>query len=184
MRGLRARSLILIVVDRLRFFGLLAKPEITLVDLDLTDLTLFETSGIFTVRLANENPEPLAVSGGVYNLYLGGWKIGKGLSNHAIEIPALGTATDEVELHLSNLAIATQIRSLYESGIVDYRIKAKIYIERSYGRRSMTINNEGRFDFNSNGGKSSGGNSTGTSAGGNSASGNSVAQPATSSSDL
>ena len=126
----------------------LAKPDVTLVNLEFTDLTLFETSGVFTVRLANENPEPLTVSGGVYNLYLGGWKIGKGLSDHTIEVPALGTATDDVELHLSNLAMATQIRSIYETGVFDYRIKAKIYVERSYGRRTLTVENEGRFDLN------------------------------------
>ena len=87
--------------------GLVA-PDVSLVDLKFTDLTMFETSGIFTVRLTNENPEPMFIEGGVYNLYLGGWRIGKGLSDHRVEVPPLSTATDEVELHLSNLAIATQ----------------------------------------------------------------------------
>ncbi len=59
----------------------LVPPDVSLVDLEFTDLTLFETSGVFTVRLSNENPEPLAVEGGVYNLYLGGKKVGKGLSD-------------------------------------------------------------------------------------------------------
>ena len=127
-------------------FGLI-KPDVSMVDLKFTDLTMFETSGVFTVRLTNENPEPMFVEGGVYNLYLGGWKIGKGLSNHRLEVPPLSTATDEVELHLSNLAIATQLRSIYESGVADYRIKARIYVEGSVGRRRVTIENEGRFDF-------------------------------------
>ncbi len=122
-------------------------PDVSMVNLKFTDLTMFETSGMFTVRLSNENPEPLLVEGGVYNLYLGGWKIGKGLSDHRLEVPPLATATDEVELHLNNLAIATQLRSIYESGVADYRIKARIYVEGSYGRRKMTIENEGRFDF-------------------------------------
>ena len=127
----------------------LIEPDVSLVDLKFTDLTMFETSGIFTVRLTNENPEPMSIEGGVYNLYLGGWRIGKGLSDHRIEVPPLSTATDEVELHLSNLAIATQLRSIYESGIADYRIKARIYVESGYGRRKVTIENEGRFDFKS-----------------------------------
>ncbi|MCP3958081.1 MAG: LEA type 2 family protein [bacterium] len=127
----------------------LVEPDVTLVNLKFTDLTVFETSGIFIVRLANENPEPLVVEGGVYNLYLGGFRIGKGLSDHHIEVPALGTAIDEVELHMSNLAIATQLRSILDSGIVDYRIKAKVYVDRGYGRRKVTVEHEGRFDFNS-----------------------------------
>ncbi len=126
--------------------GLVA-PDVSLVDLQFTDLTMFETSGVFTVRLSNENPEPLVVEGGVYNLYLGGLKIGKGLSDHRLEVPPLATATDEVELHLNNLAIATQLRSIYQSGAADYRIKARIYVESGYGRRKLTIENEGSFDF-------------------------------------
>ena len=127
----------------------LIEPDVSLVNLKFTDLTVFETSGVFVVRLANENPEPLTVEGGVYNLYLGGFRVGKGLSNHRIEVPALGTATDEVELHMSNLAIATQLRSILDSGIVDYRIKARVYVDRGYGRRRVTVEHEGRFDFNS-----------------------------------
>ncbi len=125
----------------------LTPPDVSLVDLNFTDLTMFETSGIFTVRLTNENPEPLFVEGGVYNLYLGGWRVGKGLSDHRLEVPPLSTATDEVELHLSNLAMATQLRSIYDSGVADYRIKARIYVESGYGRRKLTIENEGSFDF-------------------------------------
>ena len=125
----------------------LTPPDVSLVNLKLTDLTMFETSGIFTVRLTNENPEPLFVEGGVYNLYLGGWNIGKGLSDHRLEVPPLATATDEVELHLNNLAVASQLQSIYESGVADYRIKARIYVESGYGRRRLTVENEGRFDF-------------------------------------
>jgi len=127
-------------------FGLLA-PDVTLVNLEFTDLTLFETSGVFTVRLANENPEPLLVDGGVYNLYLGGLKIGKGLSDQRIEVPGLGTATAEVQLHMNNLAVATQLRSIWESGILDYRLKARIYVEHGYGRKTLRIENEGTFDL-------------------------------------
>ena len=122
-------------------------PEVSLVSLELGDVTLFETSGTFTVRLANENPEPLAVEGGAYNLYLGGLKVGKGLSDQRIEVPALGTATVEVELFINNLAVATRLRSMFETGVVDYRIKAKIYLRGAYGRRALTVDREGSFDL-------------------------------------
>ncbi len=131
-------------------FGLI-EPDVSLANLQFTDLTMFETSGILTVRLSNENPEPMFIEGGVYNLYLGGLRVGKGLSNHRLEVPPLSTATDEVELHLSNLAIATQLRSIYESGVADYRIKARVYVEGGFGRRRMTIENEGSFDFKTEG---------------------------------
>lgn len=143
---LAALLLMMIPLAGCATFGLI-NPEVSLVNLKFTDLTLFETSGVFIVRLTNENPEPMFIEGGVYNLYLGGWRIGKGLSNHRLEVPPLSTTTDEIELHLSNLAIATQLRSIYESGVADYRIKAKIYVEGGFGRRRVTVEKEGRFDF-------------------------------------
>ncbi len=122
-------------------------PEVALVNLEFIDLTLFETSGIFTVRISNENPEPLVVSGGVYGLYRGGIRGGKGLSDHRFEVPSLAIATDENELHVSNQAMATRLREIYESGVVDYRIKARIYLERSYGCNRVTVEHAGRFDL-------------------------------------
>ncbi len=130
----------------------LAPPDITLVNLEFKDLTLFETSGVFTVRLANENPEPLVVEGGVYNLYLGGVRVGKGLSDHRLEVPPLGTATDDVELFVNNLAVATRLRGVFDTGVADYQIKAKVYVRGSYGRRTLKVTQSGCFDFKEAGG--------------------------------
>lgn len=124
-----------------------ARPDVSLVDLKFTDLTVFETSGVFIVRLSNENPRPLQLDGGVYNLYLGGLKVGKGFSRQPVEIPALGTTTDEIEFHLSNLALASRLREMIASREVDYRIKAKVYLDGGLGRRSVKLERTGRFDF-------------------------------------
>ena len=73
-------------------------PDVTLVDVKFEDLNLFETSGTFTVRLSNENPDPLAVDGAVYKLYLGGQKVGRALSDARIEVPRLGSTVYEVDV--------------------------------------------------------------------------------------
>lgn len=130
----------------------LAPPDITLVNLEFKDLTLFETSGVFTVRLANENPEPLVVEGGAYSLYLGGIRVGKGLSDHRLEVPPLGTATDDVELFVNNLAMATRLKEIFDTGVADYQIKAKVYVRGSYGRRTLKVTQSGQFDFKGAGG--------------------------------
>ncbi len=124
-----------------------APPEITLVDLQFTDLTLFETSGIFVVRLSNENPEPLSVEGGVYTLYIDGIRVAKGLSDHRFAVPPLNSVTDEVEVRLSNLAMATRLQSIFDRGAFDYEIRAKVYVGSSYGRRTLRMEKTGFFDF-------------------------------------
>ncbi len=125
----------------------LQAPDITLVNLEFTDLTLFETSGVFEVRLANENPQPLRIEGGVYSLYVDGLRIGKGLSNRQLEIAPFTTVVDAVEVHINNLTMATRLQSIFDSGAFSYRIKAKIHVATDLGRRSLSLSKDGTFDF-------------------------------------
>lgn len=123
----------------------LLPPEVSLVDLEFTDLTMFETTGQFTVRLSNENPEPLRINGGVFRLYLNGIKVGKGLTSEAVEVPRLGTATQQVELHVNNVALISRLAALMETPILDYQIKSRLYVEGAVGTRRVNFVNAGRF---------------------------------------
>lgn len=122
-------------------------PEVALVNLEFEDLTVFETTGAFTVRLSNENPDPLFITGGVFRLYLNGVRVGKGLSSEAVEIPRLGTTTQKVDLHINNLALATQLVSLMDQPTLSYRIKTKLFLERSFGTRKLVFEDAGTFSF-------------------------------------
>ncbi len=122
-------------------------PEVALVDIEFDDLTVFETSGTFTIRLSNENPEPLQIGGGVFRLYLNGVKIGKALSSEPMEIPRLGTATQEVALHVNNVALVSQLLTARDQSSLAYRIKSKLFLERSYGTRKMSFDNSGSIEL-------------------------------------
>ncbi len=122
-------------------------PDVTLVDLKFTDLTLFETTGEFTVRLANENLEPLRISGGVFRLYLNGAKVGKALSSEAVEVPRLGTATERVSLHVNNVALMSRLASWLEEPVLDYQIKTRLFLETPYGNRRLNFENSGEFSW-------------------------------------
>ncbi len=122
-------------------------PDVTLVRVQFTDLTLFESSGRLTVRVANENNQPIVLDGGVYNLYLGGVKIGKGLTDANFEIGRLTSATAEIDVFVNNLALATRITRMIDEGIVDYRLKGKLFLDRSVGRRTQRFDYSGSYDF-------------------------------------
>lgn len=122
-------------------------PEITLVNVAFEDLTLFESSGVLTVRVANENNEPVLIDGGVYNLYLKGIKVGKALSDARLEIPRLSSDTADVQIFINNLVLATRLKGIIDSGIVDYRLSGKFFLDRAVGRRSVRFDREGRYDF-------------------------------------
>ncbi len=127
--------------------GALSPPEVTLVDVAFEDLTLFESSGVLTVRVANENNDPILVDGGVYNLYLNGMKVGKALSNEQFEVPRLASATARVDIYVNNLALATRLKQIIDQGAVDYRLKGKFFLDRSVGRRKIGFDRSGRYDF-------------------------------------
>lgn len=125
----------------------MAPPDVALVNLEFTDLTVFETAGSFTVRIANENPEPIALTGGSYVLFLNGVKVGKGLSSNRVEVPRLGTSTDKVEIFVNNVRLATQIARLLEEERVTYELRAKLYLEGAFGTRRLRSTYGGTFAF-------------------------------------
>lgn len=125
--------------------GLVRPPDVTLVDLEFTDLTLFETSGEITLRLANENAEALALDGGVFTLFLNGVKVGKGLSSRRVEVPSFESATYRVPIYVNNLALVTRLAALLEEPVLDYRIRARLRLEVPYGTRRLTSEYRGRF---------------------------------------
>lgn len=127
--------------------GTMTPPDVTLVDLELTDVTVFETTGTITVRLTNENPEPLVVDGSVFKLYLNGMAVGKALNAERLEVPRLGTATQTVGLHINNVALIARLTTMLEQSELNYRIKSKLWVERPYGTRRVRLDHQGRFSY-------------------------------------
>lgn len=97
-------------------------PSVSLVNLRFEDATALETTATFTLRLSNESAEAVQLNGEVHKIYLNDLYLGKGLSDEKVEVPRLGTVTHEVKVHLSNLALATRIKSIIETKSFEYRI--------------------------------------------------------------
>ncbi len=125
----------------------LAPPEVTLVDLEVSKVELFETAAVVALRLSNENPEPLTVEGGVFKIYLNGTRVGRAMGSETIEVPRLGSTVQRFDLSVSNLALATRLIEMIESPVLEYRIKSKLYVVRPYGTRRMSSVHEGRLDL-------------------------------------
>jgi LEA14-like dessication related protein len=115
---------------------------ISLANVQFTQATALETTAVFTLRFNNETPEPLRLEGGVHKIYLNGLYVGEGLSNETLELPRLGSMTQTVTVHLSNLRLATRLKPIIESQSFDYRLQSVLYT--SAGRARIT--GEGRLD--------------------------------------
>ena len=118
-------------------------PSVSLVNVRFTQATVLETSGVFTLRLNNETPDPLQLRGGVHKIYLNGLYLGEGLNNEPLEVAGLSSATQSVTVHLSNLALVTRLKPLIESKVFDYRVESVLY--PTTGR--LHTSSEGRLDL-------------------------------------
>ena len=107
----------------------LPKPEVTLSNVQLDSVGLFETSMLVTLRVANESGESLAIDGSVHKLYFNDIYIGKALSDRRLVIPRLSSITEEMTLEISNLALGTNLQRMLQSRGMRYRIESSFYVD-------------------------------------------------------
>ena len=119
------------------------EPEVEVVDVQLDSISLLRTKMNFTVRIDNENPYPIAVDGAKHQFYLNGSYIGRGKEADKVEIPRLGSIDSEIEVDFSNLRTISQIRSIIDSGVVEYKILSTLYLDRTFGKRTVELTQEG-----------------------------------------
>jgi LEA14-like dessication related protein len=119
--------------------------SVNMVNVQFRDATVFESTATFTLRINNESPETLVLDGGVHKIYLNGIYVGEGLSNQRVEIQRLSSVAHPVEVHLSNLRLATRIRPIIEARAFDYRISSTLYASRPHARTHIVT--EGRLDL-------------------------------------
>lgn len=108
----------------------LEAPRVTLSDLRVDDVTLFEQTYGLTLRVQNPNPVALPITGMSFRLDVNDAELGRGVSDRAVTVPAYGEAMLEIKL-VSNLArVIDQIRS-FESGRTPglrYRLAGGIHV--------------------------------------------------------
>lgn len=123
-------------------------PEISLVDVRLSKIAVFETTAVFTLRVLNEGPRPLTIDGALCGFSLDGVRIGKGTSDTRIEIPRLQSRTLDVPVFIRNEGLARLLRSIVTAGEFDYSLDARLYVTTSRGRfRQVTAVTAGRFNL-------------------------------------
>jgi len=119
--------------------------SVNLANVRFDAVTVFETTATFTLRLNNETPKPMKFTGGAHKIYVNGLYVGSGLSSEPVEVPRLGSLTQPVTVHLSNIAMATRIKAVIESKSFEYRVKSVFYGESRFSR--LRCVSEGRLDL-------------------------------------
>jgi LEA14-like dessication related protein len=93
----------------------LEPPHVTLTDLRILDMTLFEQRYGVKIRVQNPNPIALPITGMNFQLDVNDAELGRGVSDQTVTVPAHGEAVLEIKLTSNLVRIIDQIRGL-ESG--------------------------------------------------------------------
>ena len=91
-------------------------PEVTLVSFRLHEVRVLESDAIFVLRIDNDGPAPMSISGGVHKIFIDGMRIGKAQSGQQLRLPPFSSSTQEVLAHVSNLRFLTRFKEFYRSG--------------------------------------------------------------------
>lgn len=121
------------------------KPTVSVSNLRFEDVTLFETSMVFKMRVTNDNPFPITIDGSTHEIYLNGVYIGKGRNKNRFTVEKLDSSVQEVVVQLSNFSMLTNIRSLVEQPKLSYRVESKMFVDRGFGTGTVSSIDEGEF---------------------------------------
>jgi LEA14-like dessication related protein len=123
--------------------------SISVIDLVPTQTSLFETSAEMQVRLTNEGPEPLPLAGSSHRLYLNGTYVGRAVTAERLTVPALGTATQRVIVHLENLTLLRKLAELSQvaAPVIGYRLESRLHGGGVLEGRSFRTAHSGEIDL-------------------------------------
>jgi LEA14-like dessication related protein len=114
----------------------LEAPNVSLSDIRLLDVSLFEQRFALKLRVQNPNPVELPVTGMNIRLDINDVELGRGVSNQAATVPAYGETLFDINL-VSNVArLIDQIRAL-EGGkgeSLRYRLSGGVSVANRLGK--------------------------------------------------
>lgn len=121
-------------------------PEVSVSDLRLLDVGLFEQRFGLSLRVLNPNDAEIPIDGLSFTVELNGKPFAKGVSNQAVTVPRLSEAMLEVEAVSSLTGLLRQFGAMAKGQErIDYRIHGTLYTGRLFG--GVPFDQKGEVDF-------------------------------------
>lgn len=121
--------------------------EVTLADVKITEVTMFETTLVAKLRITNPNPDPMTLDGGSFKLILDDKKVGTGTASESITVERLGSVVIDAVFHLNNASALLRLQNILQENEVTYGIQGSLFTQGTFGTRKITIEKSGRLDL-------------------------------------
>jgi LEA14-like dessication related protein len=121
--------------------------QLTLADLEVSEVTLFETTLLAKLRITNPNPESFAIDGGSFKLTLDGKKIGSGTTPESFTVDRLDSVLVEAIFHINNASAVLRLKNVLQQKMVSYGVTGSLFTQGTFGTRKIRVDREGRLDL-------------------------------------
>jgi len=121
--------------------------EVTVTNLDVTEVTVFETTLVAKLRITNPNPEPFIMDGASFKLYLEDKKVGTGTTKETFTLDRLDSNVVDVVFHINNASALLRLKEIFEDKEVSYGVRGTLFTEGTFGTKKIKIEKTGRLDL-------------------------------------
>ena len=105
----------------------LKDPEVTVLNVDVTDLTLSEISVSIKMNVKNPNSIPLKLDRVTYQLNISGDTVTEGTMTEGLQVPALGENTLQLPLKFKFSTVAGILEGMLKSSFTkEYELKGAV----------------------------------------------------------
>jgi LEA14-like dessication related protein len=111
-------------------------PQVSIADLRLNEVTLFEQQYSLRLRVKNPNPFDVPVTGMAFTLKLNGIDFARGVSRESVRLPAYGEELLDVDVTSNLASVMKQMNTQRESpgGQLDYELAGHVGVSGVPGR--------------------------------------------------
>ncbi len=127
--------------------GSLEPMEVTLTDLEVTEVTVFETSLLAKLRITNPNPDSITIDGASFKLYIEDKKVGTGTTKESFALDRLDSSVIDVVFHINNASAILRLKEIFQDNDVSYGVRGALFTEGAFGTRKIRIEKTGRLDL-------------------------------------
>jgi LEA14-like dessication related protein len=121
--------------------------EVTLTDVKITEVTVFETTLVAKLRVTNPNPEAFTIDGGSFKLVLDDKKVGTGTTSETFTVERLDSAVVDAVFHINNASALLRLQNILQAKEVSYGVRGSLFTQGSFGTQKIKIEKTGRLDL-------------------------------------
>ena len=128
--------------------GSLEPLDVTLTNISVPEITVFETTLIAKLRITNPNPDALTIDGGSFKLYIEDKKIGSGTTAETFTVDRLDSTVVDAIFHINNASALLRLKDIFAGDSeVSYGVRGSLFTQGNFGTKKIKVEKMGRIDL-------------------------------------